>query len=251
MFQARNEHALHSPFAFDLYTRTIRIRDAKNPRFTDIQQLRRSLRQSREILTITDYGAGSKINASNQRTIGDIARHTQKHDRFGRLLYRLTDRFSARTVFDLGTSLGLTTAYLARATGLHGGQVVTFEGCPETSAAARRNLTQLGVQNVDLITGNLDQTLTEQVARIDRLDLVFFDANHRYEPTLRYFNTCLPKTHNDTVFVFDDIHWSAEMEQAWADIQAHPDVRVTMDLFDVGLVFFRQQQPEQHFVLRF
>lgn len=251
LVQARNEHTLHSPFAFDLYTCIIRVRDAKNPHFADIQQLRRSLQQSRETLTITDYGAGSKINAARQRTIGDITRHTQKPDRFGRLLYRLTDRFAAKTVLDLGTSLGLTTAYLARAAQLHGGRVITFEGCPETAAVAQRNLLTLDCKNVDLIVGNLDQSLAERVAQLPQLDLVFFDANHRYEPTLRYFNTCLTKAHNDTVFVFDDIHWSGEMEQAWAGIQQHPSVRVTMDLFDVGIIFFRQQQPRQHFVLRF
>ena len=251
LFQARNEHALHSPFAFDLYTRTIRVGDANNPRFRAIHALRRSLLQSRQTLTITDYGAGSRINASTRRTVADVARHTQKPDRFGRLLYRLTDRFAVRTVFDLGTSLGLTTAYLARAAQLHGGRVITFEGCPETAAVARQNLLALDCPNVELVIGNLDRTLAERVADIPQLDLVFFDANHRYEPTIRYFTTCLTKAHNDTVFVFDDIHWSADMEQAWAEIQAHPSVRVTMDLFDVGLVFFRQQQPRQHFVLRF
>lgn len=251
LLQARNEHSLHSPFAFDLYTRTIRGRDAANPHFAAIQHLRRQLRQRQDVITITDLGAGSKINRSNRRTIGDIARHTQKPDRFGRLLYRLTDRFAAQTVFDLGTSLGLTTGYLAKAASRHNGQVVTFEGCPQTAAVARQNLAQLQTANVRFVVGNLDETLAEQVALADQLDLVFFDANHRCEPTIRYFGHCLTKAHNDTVFVFDDIHWSAEMEQAWAIIKTHPAVTVTMDLFGVGLVFFRREQPVQHFVLRF
>lgn len=251
MLQVRNEHALHAPFAFDLYTRTIRVSDVTNPNFADIQRLRQHLRQQRAVLTITDLGAGSRVNAARQRTIGDIARHTQKPDRFGRLLYRLADRFAAQTVFDLGTSLGLTTAYLAKAAGRHNGRVVTFEGCPQTAAVAQQNLAQLNVANVRFIVGNLDQTLAGEVARAGKIDLAFFDANHRYESTLRYFETCLTKIHNDTVFVFDDIHWSAEMEQAWAVIRKHPAVTGTMDLFDVGLVFFRREQPVQHFVLRF
>ncbi len=250
-FQARNEHSLHSPFLFDLYTRTIRVSDATNPRFAALQQLRRALRQRKDLITITDFGAGSKINASNRRTIGDIARHTQKPDRFGRLLYRLTDRFRAQTVFDLGTSLGLTTGYMAQAARLHNGRITTFEGCPETAAVARQNLALLATPNVCFVVGNLDETLAKQVASVPQIDLVFFDANHRYEPTLRYFDTCLPKAHNDTVFVFDDIHWSADMERAWATIKQHPAVTVTIDLFEVGLVFFRHEQPKQDFVLRF
>ncbi len=102
-----------------------------------------------------------------------------------------------------------------------------------------------------IVTGNIDQTLAAHVPALESIDLVFFDANHRYEPTLRYFETCLPKTHNDSLFVFDDIHWSAEMERAWAEIKAHPAVTVTIDLFWVGLVFFRREQPKQDFVLRF
>ncbi|MBC8154258.1 MAG: class I SAM-dependent methyltransferase [Bacteroidetes bacterium] len=249
--QAGNEHSLHSPFAFDLYTRTIQVDDATNPDFAAIRTLRRELRQCRDVITITDFGAGSKVNASNQRTISDIARHTQKSDRFGRLLYRLASRFKAQTVLDLGTSLGLTTAYLAQGARLNNGQVITFEGCPETAGVARRHLHQLDTANVRLVVGNLDRTLTEQVGSIKQIDLVFFDANHQYEPTIRYFNTCLPKAHNDTVFVFDDIHWSAGMEQAWQTIKAHPDVTLTIDLFAVGLVFFRREQPKQHVILRF
>lgn len=191
------------------------------------------------------------MNAARQRTVGDVARHSAKPARYGRLLYRLARHVSARTVVDLGTSLGLTTAYLAEAARLTGGHVQSFEGCPETAALARRNLDQLGADNVAIVVGNLDETLAPNVALLERIDLAFFDANHRYEPTIQYFETCRTRAHNDTVFVFDDIHWSAGMERAWADIQAHPAVSVTVDLFGVGLVFFRREQPKQHFVLRF
>jgi hypothetical protein len=41
------------------------------------------------------------------------------------------------------------------------------------------------------------------------------------------------------------------MERAWAAIKAHPSVTVTIDLFYVGLVFFRKKQPRQDFWLRY
>ncbi|GAB2559050.1 class I SAM-dependent methyltransferase [Spirosoma areae] len=213
--------------------------------------MRNELRRSRQLITITDFGAGSKVNASRQRTLGDIARHSQKPARFGRLLFRLIQRFRAKTIVDLGTSLGLTTAYLAEATRLYDGRVLTFEGCPETARTARQNFGRLGLTNVEIVVGNLDQTLAPQLAALGPVDFVFFDANHRYEPTVRYFEACLANRHNDTVFVVDDIHWSTEMEQAWAYIKAHPAVSVTVDLFWLGLVFFRTEQPKQDFVLRF
>ncbi|AKD54297.1 O-methyltransferase [Spirosoma radiotolerans] len=249
--RARDEHALHSPFLFALYTQVIRAKTGSKALFAPIRALRKELRKSRQVITIADYGAGSKVNESRQRTVGDIARNSQKTARFGRLLFRLIQRFEARNIVDLGTSLGMTTAYMAEATKVYGGHVLTFEGCPETAAVARQNFEQLAIQNVAIVVGNLDETLAPQLAALDSVDFVFFDANHRYEPTVRYFETCLAKIHNDTVFVFDDIHWSDEMEQAWGYIKAHPAVSVTVDLFWVGLVFFRREQPKQDFILRF
>ncbi|QMW01159.1 O-methyltransferase [Spirosoma foliorum] len=249
--RARDEHSLHSPFLFALYNEVIRAKRAPKALVEPIQSLRKELRKSRQLITIADFGAGSKINSSRQRTVGDIARNSQKSSRFGRLLFRLIQRFQAKNIVDLGTSLGITTAYLAEATKPFGGHVITFEGCPETAAIARQNFDRLGAHHVDIVVGNLDETLASSVASLAPIDFVFFDANHRYEPTVRYFETCLTNIHNDTVFVFDDIHWSAEMEQAWAYIKAHPRVIVTVDLFWVGLVFFRREQPKQDFILQF
>ena len=249
--RARDEHSLHSPFLFALYTQVIRAKTVLKPHLIPIQALQKELRRSRQLISVTDFGAGSKVNASRQRTVSDIARHSQKPARFGRLLFRLIQRFETATIIDLGTSLGMTTAYLAQAAKLYDGKVFTFEGCPETASIARQNFSRLSLNNVEIIVGNLDETLAPTVATLNKVDFVFFDANHRYEPTVRYFETCLSKSHNDTVFVFDDIHWSDEMEQAWGYIKAHPAVTVTIDLFWIGLVFFRKEQPRQHFVLRF
>ncbi|MFD2569752.1 O-methyltransferase [Spirosoma soli] len=249
--RARDEHSLHSPFLFALYTQVIKADNRREVAFMPIWMLRKQLRKSKETIDITDLGAGSKVNASRQRSIRDIARHSQKPARFGRLLFRLIRRFDAKTIIDLGTSLGVTTAYLAEATKPFNGQVMTFEGCPQTAAVAQQNFTRLSIDNVKVIVGNIDETLAPNIATLDPIDVAFFDANHRYEPTVRYFETCLPYIHNDTVFIMDDIHWSDEMEQAWAYIKAHSAVSVTVDLFWVGLVFFRKEQPKQDFVLQF
>lgn len=248
--RARDEHSLHSPFLFSLYTQVIRADNRREPAFKPIRTLRRQLRHKQEFIAITDYGAGSRINASRRRRISDIARNSQKRARFGRLLFRLIRWSGSKTVVDLGTSLGLTTAYMAEATRPQRGQVWTFEGCPQTAHVARQSFAQLNQTNVTVVIGNIDQTLPDQLRLMPPVDLIFFDANHRYEPTVRYFETCLAHAHNDTVFVFDDIHWSSEMEQAWAYLQQHPAVTVTVDLFWVGLVFIRKEQPRQHFVLR-
>lgn len=254
---AQNEHGLHSPFVFDLYLNVIK-KDGISTDFDKIEAIRQEMLQSREKIRVTDYGAGSKVNASPVREVRDIAQNSKKSARLGRLFYRLIEHFSYESIFDLGTSLGLTTLYLAANSKT---RVTTFEGCPETAKAANRNFEQF-IRNslqeaittrqsaITTIVGNLDEVLNEQVNAAPHIDFAFFDANHRYEPTVKYFETCLQKAHNDSLFVFDDIHWSTEMETAWAYIKAHPSVTVTVDLFAVGLVFFRKQQPKQDFVLR-
>ncbi|MBO0933708.1 O-methyltransferase [Fibrella aquatilis] len=249
-WQAGNAHGLHSPFVYSLYTTVIRNR-AKPPNWAAIEALRKTLLRSTETIQVTDYGAGSRRHNGNLRSVDSLARSAQKPPRYAQLLYRLVKHTNAQTVLELGTSLGLTTAYLAEAVAETGGELISFEGCPNIASLARHHLAQLDTQPVDIVVGNLDETLAHRLLDIPRLDLVFFDANHRYEPTLAYFETCLPKAHNDSLFIFDDIHWSNDMERAWAAIKAHPATRVTVDLFGVGLVFFRHEQPKQHFTLRF
>jgi predicted O-methyltransferase YrrM len=246
-----NAHGLHSPFVFGLYTTVIR-QTGEYAAFARIEKRRQELLASDKTLEVTDFGAGSQVAGAGgrRRAVRDIARHAAKAPRLAQLLFRLVNHFQPRITLELGTSLGLTTAYLALADSRQ--QVITFEGCPNTAAVARQTFEELAIKNVGLVEGNLDDTLSATLASLSQpLDFVFFDGNHRYEPTLRYFEQCLAKAQENSVFVLDDIHWSAEMERAWATIKAHPSVTVTVDLFYVGLVFFRKKQPRQDFWLRY
>ena len=248
LFAAKNEHSLHSPFVFELYTKIIQSK-TQFPVFLTIENLRKKLFKNRSIINITDFGAGSRIYKTNQREIRQIAKSAEKNPKFGKLLFRLIQHFKPSTIFDLGTSLGITTIYESKA--YESSKISTFEGCPATAKLARKNFQELDCKNVEIIVGNIDETLAQKLAQIKQLDFAFFDANHRYEPTVKYFEMCLQKANEETVFVFDDIHWSAEMHEAWQVIKNHPTVMISIDLFYVGLVFFRKNQPKQDFILRF
>ncbi len=241
-------HGVHSPFLFDLYNNVIR-HDGDYYAYGLVEELRKKLLQDNRTLKVTDFGAGSRSINKRTRSISSIAHTSAKPPKYGKLLFRLVNHFQPETILDLGTSLGLTTAYLAEAR--KESTVYTFEGCPAIAQAARANFKHLGLRNVHLIEGNLDETLEKQVQDLQQLDFVFFDGNHRYEPTMRYFNTCLAKHHEYSVFVVDDLYWSAEMKRAWQEIKKHPEVLQTVDLFFVGLVFFRKTQPKEHFTLSF
>jgi predicted O-methyltransferase YrrM len=243
-----NAHGLHSPFVFALYTTVVR-HTGQYAVYEPVEKRRQELLRSLQSITVQDFGAGSHTGAGQVRRVADIARAAAKPPRLGQLLFRLVNYFQPKTTLELGTSLGLTTAYLAAAHSRH--RVITFEGCPATAAIARETFAGLHLQNIELYEGNLDDTLAPALASLTApVDFVFFDGNHRYEPTLRYFELCLNRAHENSIFVLDDIHWSAEMERAWETIKAHPQVLLTVDLFYIGLVFFRRNQPKQHFSLR-
>lgn len=249
LLRSGNEHSIHSPFLFELYNNVIAVRGDDHPDYAPIRLLRKELLRSDEQIQILDLGAGSRINKSNLRKIKTIAKNAEKPAKFGRLFHRLIRRFQPATILELGTSLGLTTLYMAKAK--PEAHLITFEGCPETARKAQQHFSRQNVSNIEMVLGNIDETLPNRLAALDSpIDFAYFDANHRYEPTVRYFEQCLPHAQNGSVFIFDDIYWSEEMTQAWEYIKAHPQVTVTVDLFWVGLVFFRSEQVKENFTLR-
>lgn len=247
-WRSGNAHGLHSPFVFNLYCFIIH-HDGYFPAYDAVENLRDELLEDDTELEVTDFGAGSHTGKTKRRKISAIARSAAKPPELGKLLFRLANHFKPATVLELGTSLGLTTSYLALAR--RTAQLYTLEGCPAIAAQARKNFKKLQLQNVQLVEGNMDETLPQVLQKIEKIDFVFFDGNHRLEPTLRYFEACLAKAHEGSIFIFDDIYWSSEMVEAWQKIKQHPQVLLTIDLFYIGLVFFRTNQPKQHFTLRF
>ncbi|WP_233555523.1 O-methyltransferase [Pontibacter oryzae] len=241
-------HGVHSPFVFDLFNHVIH-HTGDYLAYHNVESLRDKLLQDNRQLSLTDLGAGSRSIKSKTRKVKDIAATSAKPAKYGQLLFRLANYFQPQTILELGTSLGLSTSYLAAAR--QNAQVYTFEGCPNIAQVARENFKQLGLTNIRLVEGNLDDTLAPTLAKLEQLDFAFLDGNHRYEPTMRYFEACLTKCHEGSVLVVDDIYWSSGMKRAWAEIKRHPHVRQTVDLYFVGLVFFRQQQPKEHFTLAF
>lgn len=245
-FQSGNEHGLHAPFIFDIYTSAIRPNKFFYP-FLKIENLRAQLLANPTNISVTDLGTGS-ARASNIRSISTIARSALKKKDIAQIIFRLVNYLQPTHIIDLGTSLGITTAYMACAK--PSSQITSFEGCPNIAAEAMKNFKKLGVKNVEVVVGNIDITLPAFIKNTPQLDFVFVDANHTYEATLRYFEICLIKATTETVFVFDDIHWSSEMVMAWEAIKAHQKVTLSIDLFHVGIIFLRTNQPKQHFVLR-
>lgn len=242
-------HGMHSPFVFEFITKVLNDK-IKYPAYQQVEELRKQLLKDKSIVTIEDFGAGSKAGKNNKRSIASIVKNAAKPKKYGQLLYRIVRYYQPRNVLELGTSLGITTSYFSLAK--PDAKLITMEGAAAIAATARQNFTTLNLQNIFIQEGNFDQTLASVISGPSSIDFAFIDGNHRREPTERYFNQLLQATHNNSILIFDDIHWSKEMEDAWGTIKQHPSVRCTIDLFFIGIVLFRQEFKEkQNFSVRF
>ncbi|TSD62944.1 class I SAM-dependent methyltransferase [Inquilinus sp. KBS0705] len=246
--KSKNRHGLHSPFVYHLVDEV--IYDTKpQPEYTEAEQQRDRLLVDSRTITVTDLGAGSQLNKNRQKKVSNITINALKAPKLAQLLYRLAKFTNPSTIIELGTCLGITTLYLKKA--VPGAKVYTLEGCPATAGIAQEVFDRSELKDVNLVVGNFDDTLQGILNNQEKLDFVYVDGNHQKEATLRYFEWCLPKVHEGTMLIFDDIYWSRGMKEAWAQIKSHPQVRVTVDLFWIGLVFFKTDQAKEDFMIRF
>lgn len=243
-----NEHGVHSPFVFNLLTNVVYNRSDFYA-YKKTEELRAELLESEVIIKVNDLGAGSKFQKNNSKKIKTIAKNASKSAKYAQLLFRLVDHFQPSTVLELGTSLGISTCYLAAANSKI--KIITVEGCAETASIASQNFKKLELKNIEQVVGNFDSVLPSIVNKLDTIDFVLFDGNHRKKATLDYFQTCLKKSHEHSIFIFDDINWSNEMREAWEEIKKQEQVRITIDLFFLGIVFFKKEQAKQDFMIKF
>lgn len=242
-------HGIHSPFVYD-FVRRVLIDKRQFYAYNQVEALRRKLLLDETVLEVEDFGAGSAISKTNQRPVSSIARHAAKSRKWAQLLFRIVNYYQPSTILELGTSLGISTAYMAMANPQ--AHIITAEGSSAIAAQAKKNFQSLQLSSIQQVTGNFDDTLPGILSTLPRLDLAFIDGNHRYEPTVRYFNQLSPSLHAGSIVIFDDIHWSADMEQAWHAVKENSAVRLSIDLFFIGLVFFSDQfKVKQHFTIRF
>lgn len=201
-------------------------------------------------IEVQDFGAGSSVIKSNKRVVGDIAASSLKPKKYAQLLYRMVKYYKPQTILELGTSFGITSAYMA--SGDKSSEVFTCEGALSIAAIARQNFEALQLTNIQLTEGDFAKTLSPLLSNLVQLDLAFIDGNHRKEPTIDYFKQLLEHCNPSTILVFDDIHWSAAMEEAWDIIRDYPAVTLSIDLFFIGIVFLNPDiNHKQHYTIRF
>lgn len=242
-------HGIHSPFVFDLVTKILND-DTKYPEYERAELQRSKLKKDHREIKITDFGAGAVNGSERFSKISAIVRRTAKSQKYARLLFRLSRYFEPSKMLELGTSLGVSGSYLAL--GNPAGKLYTVEGAKEIAAVAGNTFHDLHLKNIKQYTGRFENILPGLLEEMENVDFAFIDGNHRKEPTIDYYKKILPYTNESSILIFDDIHWSGGMEYAWEWIKKQPEISLTVDLFYIGLVFFRKENKfKQNFTIRF
>lgn len=247
LVKSSNEHGVHSPFVFNLVTKSI-YKTIDSQKWNNFLKIRQQLLDNKNYIKVTDFGSGSKIFTSNYRQISKITKVAGISNKKAKLLIKIIDHFNPKSILEFGTSVGLGTSALK--IGNLNSEIITLEGCPETATVAKNLLQKNGFKNTHLIIGDFKETLPQVLKNYSSFDCIYFDGNHTKKATLNYFNHCLSTIKNDSFWIFDDIYWSSEMKEAWSKIKKHPRVTVSVDVFHFGIVFFRKEQAKEHFKIR-
>ncbi|MDK2977842.1 MAG: hypothetical protein PWP52_556 [Bacteroidales bacterium] len=254
-------HGIHSPFVFDLINNVFKDRKVDND-LAKIFLLHHKYKHSKQALIFDEKGAGthqqtkSKLKSRNNQNIqkistteGKIIRNSSVTKKYGALIYRLVKYFNPENILEIGTSVGISTLYIAQ--GAPESKFTTIEGVEEKIQIARKLTRAEHLQNIEFICNDFDSGIPKILKKFNTLDFIFFDGNHTQEATESYFHLCLKKAHNNSVFIFDDIHWSSDMERAWNTIKKHEKVSVSIDLFRLGILFFKPEITKGHYKIKF
>lgn len=246
-FTADTRYTVHSPFVFD-FVKNVLEDSRLFYAYHSIETHRKFLLKNHKKIEVTDLGAGSKYSKQKQRSIRQIAQSALSSPRFCRILFKLCHHYQAQRILEMGTSLGISAAYLHSADTR--ARLITMEGCPNIAEEAKKLFKTLKLKKIEIRVGDFEKSLEEALQSLGSADLIFFDGNHRKAPTLAYFEKAMKYAQESSIFIFDDIYWSEEMMETWEQLKQDQRVRLSIDLFDMGLLFFRSEFKEkQHFKL--
>ncbi|MDN3205749.1 O-methyltransferase [Algoriphagus sediminis] len=230
--QKEDEYSLQGPFLSDLYSELRQYLKISNQSDLEIEGFRNSLLKNPEKIQVLDLGAGSKKVNTQQRKISDITAYSTSGKKFCKLYQYFCSLTPAKHIIELGTCMGISTRYLASAAK---GMVYTFEGSEEIQKTAKQNSSNYPIE---FIGGEIKTTLPKVLRKIPSVDFALIDANHTYEGTIRSFDLILNKIHSQSIIAIADIHWSKGMTKAWTEIKNRPEVKLSLDFYEAGILFF-------------
>lgn len=245
MLLKEEKYSLQSPFLFKIYLELSNFISERKETDLDIEEMRQLLMASPKTINVEDYGAGSKKVNSKNRQISKITRYSTSSRKFAQLYQYFCSLTPAETVIELGTCMGLTSRYLSR---ISSGTTYTIEGSEEILSVAK-GIGEIG--NIEFINGKINEALGPILQKIDKVDFALIDANHTYSGTIDAYQQIRSKIKPTSILAIGDIHWSSEMETAWKEIISYEEVKLSLDFFECGIIFFDAPITKANYILDF
>jgi predicted O-methyltransferase YrrM len=222
-----------------LFSRKLGADDARV--VAHVEALRAGLAQSG-----SSFPALMSDGTQGARTAPEIAHYSSVTRPWGTFLYLCAKGFRAETILELGSCAGISGSYLASTPTCR--KFVTIERSPELAAVAGEHIRATFPQG-QVMNANIDQVLESVLEGfVGGLSLYYVDANHRYEPTVRYLEQAIPRFRSGTLVIFDDIHWSKGMWEAWEALRTREGFSHSIDAGRFGLCVWQggRAQPRQY-----
>lgn len=243
----RKGHGIHSPLAFNIAQQVL-FNKQSYPEYEQMKKVFRQLSHSTERLSVAEIGGGSRKFSGAEREVKKMARHSSVSLKYGKLLFRLAAYMKPELCLELGTSVGLSALCLAL--GNPKGRVLTLEGNASLCSFSQKLFREQGLNNITVRQGLFDDLLPGILSDPTTAKLVYIDGNHRYEPTKRYFEQVISQMTKGLI-IFDDIHWSEEMQQAWKEITSDKRSIFSMDLYRMGIICPDTSITPGHYRIRY
>lgn len=245
LLKSSNQHGIHSPFVYDLITKCFYDKTPFSA-YHNLKALRNELIYNQDLVKVKHYSEASKVFQSNHQKISTIVKGEGSSYKKQKQLYRITNYFKPKNVLELGTSVGLGSA--AMAIGSNNSIIKTVEVNKNKSDIAKKVFKSYQLKNIQIDTSSFKDFFKK--SNYENLDLVYLDGTCDKESTIENFNSLLKYSHNESVFIINNIYWSKEMTEAWNIIKKQKEITVSIDTFYWGFLFFRKEQPKQHFTIR-
>ncbi len=188
-----------------------------------------------------------KTGKSQTEQIGKWAKRVTSTEKFSKFLARLVDWLEVKCVLETGTAAGINAITLS-ATKAH--KIITIEGSSEVATLAKTHIAKFGNDKITLINDTIQKAFTPTLVKYEP-ELIFLDADHRSETITFYLEEIAKMPIPPKCILIHDIYWSDDMLTVWKKVISDPQYPLTVDLFEVGLIFPERQMHKQHFKIKF
>jgi predicted O-methyltransferase YrrM len=245
-YRSKTKYKIHSPFVFDFIRDILESSNRSFPKLpSDLRNY--YIKYNQKIDIEMNAGEGSLVLNDKPTSTKSLITTIGIPQKYGKILYKLTEKYKCRNIIELGTSFGISTSYLAANKDC---KVQSIDANKQIQDIAKEAFQKLKTSNTVFISARFDEVLKDLCSQSNEISLIFIDGDHNKDATIRYFNTCLPYLHENTIMVFDDIYWSKGMTEAWNHICNQKEVSLSIDLYRLGILFFRKEQKQkEHFIL--